>query len=95
MDSLTRLEKEFSIEGIKEALKDYPGIILYDDVKNHIYPNSIVAKDTDDVYVGRIRRDLSCKNGLLLYSVADNIRKGAAANAVQIAMALDIEKCKK
>ena len=41
------------------------------------------------------RRDLSCENGLLLYCVADNIRKGAAANAVQIAMALDIERCKK
>ena len=89
------LEKEFTIEGVKEALSSYPGIILYDDVKNHIYPNSIVAKDKDEVYVGRIRRDLSCNNGLLLYCVADNIRKGAAANAVQIAMALDIDKCKK
>jgi len=89
------LEKEFTIEGVKEALSSYPGIILYDDVKNHIYPNSIVAKDKDEVYVGRIRRDLSCENGLLLYCVADNIRKGAAANAVQIAMALDIDKCKK
>ena len=89
------LEKEFTLDGVKEALSAYPGIVLYDDVKNHIYPNSIVAKDKDEVYVGRIRRDLSCDNGLLLYCVADNIRKGAAANAVQIAMALDIDKCKK
>ena len=89
------LEKEFSIEEVKEALKSQEGIILYDDPVNHIYPNSIVAKDKDSVYVGRIRRDLSCKNGLLLYCVADNIRKGAAANAVQIALALDIDKCKK
>jgi aspartate-semialdehyde dehydrogenase len=89
------LEKEFTIEEVKEALKEQKGIILYDDPKNHIYPNSIVAKDNDAVYVGRIRKDLSCKNGLLLYCVADNIRKGAAANAVQIALALDIEKCKK
>ena len=89
------LENSFTLEEVKEALKNYPGIILYDDPKNHIYPNSIVAKDQDNVYVGRIRKDLSCENGLLLYSVADNIRKGAAANAVQIAMALDIERCKK
>ncbi len=89
------LEKDFTIDEVKEALRNYPGIVLYDEPKNHIYPNSIVAKDHDEVYVGRIRRDLSCENGLLLYSVADNIRKGAASNAVQIALALDIEKCKK
>ncbi len=89
------LEKEFTLEEVKNVLKAYPGIVLYDDPKNHIYPNSIVAKDKDEVYVGRIRRDLSCDNGILLYCVADNIRKGAAANAVQIAMALDIKKCKK
>ena len=79
----------------QQALKQQKGIILYDDPKNHIYPNSIVAKDKDAVYVGRIRKDLSCENGLLLYCVADNIRKGAAANAVQIALALDLDKCKK
>lgn len=89
------LEKEFTLDEVKDALKNYPGIILYDDGKNHIYPNSIVAANQDNVYVGRIRRDLSCDNGILLYSVADNIRKGAASNAVQIAMALDIDKCKK
>ena len=89
------LEKEFTLDEVKDALKNYPGIILYDDGKNHIYPNSIVAANQDNVYVGRIRRDLSCENGLLLYCVADNIRKGAAANAVQIAMALDIDRCKK
>lgn len=89
------LEKPFTLDEVKEALKNQPGIVLYDDVKNHIYPNSIVAKDQDQVYVGRIRRDLTCENGLLLYCVADNIRKGAAANAVQIALALDIDKCKK
>jgi aspartate-semialdehyde dehydrogenase len=54
-----------------------------------------VAKDQDQVFVGRIRKDLTCEKGILLYCVADNIRKGAASNAVQIAMALDIEKCKK
>ena len=89
------LNKDFTLEEVKEALKQQAGVVLYDDVKNHIYPNSIVAKDNDQVYVGRIRKDLTCDKGILLYCVADNIRKGAASNAVQIAMALDIEKCKK
>ena len=89
------LEKDFSLEEVKEALKQQPGVVLYDDVKNHIYPNSIVAKDKDQVFVGRIRKDLTSEKGILLYCVADNIRKGAASNAVQIALALDIEKCKK
>ncbi len=82
------LEKQFTIDEVKEALKAQEGIVLYDDVKNHIYPNSIVAKDKDQVFVGRIRRDLSCENGILLYCVADNVRKGAASNAVQIALAM-------
>ena len=89
------LEKEFTIEEVKKALANQDGVILYDDPKNHIYPNSIVAKGQDKVYVGRIRKDLTNENSILLYCVADNIRKGAAGNAVQIAMALDIEKCKK
>lgn len=89
------LEKEFSLEEVRNALNEQDGVVLYDDVKNHIYPNSIVAKDQDKVYVGRIRKDLASENGILLYCVADNIRKGAASNAVQIAMALDIEKCKR
>ena len=59
--------------------------MVLDDVKNNIYPVSTVANDNDAVYVGRIRRDLSCENGILFYAVSDNIRKGAAANAVQIA----------
>ena len=89
------LNKEFTIEEVKKALADQEGVVLYDDVKNHIYPNSIVAKDQDQVYVGRIRKDLANENSILLYCVADNIRKGAASNAVQIALALDVEKCKK
>lgn len=92
---MAELEKDFTIDEIKEAFKAQEGVVLYDDVKNHIYPNSIVAKKQDQVYVGRIRKDISTQNGLLFYCVADNIRKGAAANAVQIAMALDIDKCKK
>ena len=82
------LEKEFDIEEVKQVIAQQEGVIVYDDPKNHIYPNSIVAKDKDQVYVGRIRRDLSVNNGLLLYCVADNVRKGAASNAVQIALAM-------
>lgn len=92
---MAELEKEFTMAEIKNAFKNQLGVILYDDVKKHIYPNSLVAKEHDQVYVGRIRRDISTNNGILFYCVADNIRKGAAANAVQIAMALDIDKCKK
>lgn len=89
------LNKNFSLDEVRKALNEQSGVVLYDDVKNHIYPNSIIAKNQDKVYVGRIRKDLTSDNGILLYCVADNIRKGAASNAVQIAMALDIEKCKK
>ncbi len=92
---LVELERDFEIEEIKEAFKAQEGLVLYDDVKNHIYPNSLIAKGQDKVYVGRIRKDISAPNSLLFYCVADNIRKGAAGNAVQIALALDIDKCKK
>lgn len=90
------LDKPFTIEKVKQALNKQEGVIVYDDVKNHIYPNSIIAKGQDKVYVGRIRKDLSTENGILLYCVADNIRKGAASNAVQIALGLvkkDAESC--
>jgi aspartate-semialdehyde dehydrogenase len=57
---------------------------VVDDPKNHIYPVSTLAAGNDFVYVGRIRKDLSSDNGLLFYTVGDNVRKGAASNAVQI-----------
>lgn len=79
------LDKEFDVEEVKELFKNYPGLVLVDDPKNHIYPVSTLANGNDAVYVGRIRRDLSVKNGILFYTVGDNIRKGAASNAVQIA----------
>ena len=90
-----QLDKNFTLDEVREALANQPGVVLYDDVKNHIYPNSLVAKDQDKVYVGRIRYDIANENSILLYCVADNIRKGAASNAVQIALALDVERCKK
>jgi aspartate-semialdehyde dehydrogenase len=77
-------EKPVDVIKAREVLAAYEGIKVVDDPKNHIYPVSTLAKGNDTVYVGRIRKDLASDNGLLLYSVADNVRKGAAANAVQI-----------
>lgn len=85
---MCEVEKEFTIDDVKKTLANFPNIVVLDDDANHIYPTSIVANGTDKVYVGRIRKDLASKNGLLFYCTADNIRKGAASNAVQIAMKL-------
>ena len=79
------LEKDCSVEEAKEVLAKFPNCIVKDDPKNNIYPVTDYSNGNDKVYVGRIRKDLSVKNGLLLYVVGDNIRKGAASNAVQIA----------
>ena len=79
-------EKEFDLAEVKEVIKNYPGLVLVDDLANHKYPVTDLSNGNEKIYVGRIRRDLSCDNGLLLYVVADNIRKGAASNAVQIAL---------
>ncbi|MCH4891271.1 aspartate-semialdehyde dehydrogenase [Acidaminobacter sp. JC074] len=82
------LDGSFDIENVFELYRDYKGIILQDDVANNVYPLATTAKGTDDVYIGRIRRDFSLDNGLNIWVVADNIRKGAATNAVQIAEVL-------
>lgn len=73
------------IKEIKELLASAPGVVLTDDPANNVYPLALDATGTDEVYVGRIRRDESVENGINLWVVADNIRKGAATNAVQIA----------
>ena len=80
------LERDFELDEVRDTLKNYPGIVLVDDPQNHIYPVSTLANGNDSVYVGRIRRDLSQNNSLIFYCVADNIRKGAASNAIQIAL---------
>ena len=77
-------ENDFDLDELKELLKNSPGIILEDDPSNNIYPLATHANGTDDVYVGRIRRDFSIENGVNIWVVADNIRKGAASNAIQI-----------
>ena len=78
------LEKSFQIDDIKKLLSESNGIKLEDDTKNFKYPMPIYAKGKDDVFVGRIRKDFSCENSLNLWVVSDNLRKGAATNAIQI-----------
>ena len=81
-------ELAFEIEDIKKLLKSSKGIAVIDDPKEYLYPMPLYATDTDDVYVGRIRKDFTVDNGLNMWVVADNLRKGAALNAVQIAETL-------
>ncbi len=78
-------ENEFELNQIFELLKNTPGLIVEDDVKNQIYPMPMNAHNRDEVFVGRIRRDESQPKTLNLWIVADNLRKGAATNAIQIA----------
>jgi aspartate-semialdehyde dehydrogenase len=78
-------EHDFILEEVVELLRATPGVIVHDDIKNNIYPMPLHAAGKDDVFVGRIRRDESQPNSLNLFIVADNLRKGAATNAVQIA----------
>ncbi len=79
-------EKPFEIDDIFALYRkaDVPGLVLQDDVAKNIYPMPITAQGKDEVFVGRIRRDFSVDNGLNLWCVSDNIRKGASTNAVQI-----------
>ncbi|MCX7914085.1 MAG: aspartate-semialdehyde dehydrogenase [Thermodesulfovibrionales bacterium] len=78
-------EKKITPEEVREILSKAPGIKLLDSVENNIYPLPITAAGKDDVYVGRIRIDESIENGINMWVVSDNLRKGAALNAVQIA----------
>ncbi len=79
------LNKAFDIKDVKEMLAATPGLIIQDDVANNVYPMPRFAKNRDEVCVGRIRRDESIENGLNLWVVSDNLRKGAATNTIQIA----------
>jgi aspartate-semialdehyde dehydrogenase len=85
-------EKKSSVEEIREVLRNAPGIVVQDDPKTGVYPMPITAEGKDDVFVGRIRKDESVSSGVNLWIVADNVRKGAATNAVQIAEALALGK---
>ena len=77
--------KPFELEEVRHLLENQAGVVVEDDPANNVYPMAINAYDKDEVFVGRIRRDFSVANGLNLWVVSDNIRKGAATNAVQIA----------
>lgn len=82
------LKSKFELSDIFTLYQKAPGIVLQDDPKTNLYPLARLAENHDDVFVGRIRRDFSLDHGLNLWVVADNIRKGAATNTVQIAFEL-------
>ena len=81
-------ENDFTLDEVRRLISEMPGCIVQDDPSKNIYPMPLYAWGHDEVYVGRIRRDPSVKYGLNLWCVADNLRKGAATNAVQIAQYL-------
>ena len=76
--------KKCTRQDVVDALENFPGLVVMDDVKNNVYPTPLIAENHDEVFVGRIRLDDSVDSGANLWVVADNIRKGAATNAVQI-----------
>jgi aspartate-semialdehyde dehydrogenase len=80
-----QFEKEFDLNEVRTLLKAAPGVILVDDVSNLKYPMPMDAHDKDEVFVGRLRRDETQPKTLNMWIVSDNLRKGAATNAVQIA----------
>lgn len=81
-------EKDFTLDEVRALMAGMPGVVVSDDPEHNIYPMPLFAWGKDEVFVGRIRRDPSVKYGLNLWCVADNLRKGAATNAVQIAQLL-------
>ncbi|MBR4237765.1 aspartate-semialdehyde dehydrogenase [bacterium] len=81
---VAEFEKDINYQKAIETLTDKPGIVVVDDIKNHGYPVSTMATGNDLVYCGRFRDDLSSDNSIIFYTVGDNVRKGAASNAVMI-----------
>ena len=80
-----QFKNDFDLSEVRQILANTPGIIVQDDLANNLYPMPITAQHKDEVFVGRIRRDESQENTLNLWIVADNLRKGAATNTIQIA----------
>jgi aspartate-semialdehyde dehydrogenase len=76
---------DFDLTEVRQLLEESAGVIVQDDVKNNVYPMPITSHGKDEVFVGRLRRDESQPNTLNMWIVSDNLRKGAATNAVQIA----------
>jgi aspartate-semialdehyde dehydrogenase len=79
------LNQPFNLKAIRQAMAAFPGVVVYDDMQQNRFPYPLLADDKDEVFVGRIRRDPVFKNGLSLWIAGDNLRKGAATNAIQIA----------
>ena len=92
VDINVTFKKETSVEEIREILKNAPGLVLLDEPQENIYPTPLDASGHDEVYVGRIRKDISQDNSFYIWCVADNISKGAASNAIQIAEMLEAKK---
>jgi len=82
---LVETEKKITVEKARELFASMPGVVVMDDTPNKIYPMPHLCTERDEVFIGRIREDLSFNNGLAFWCVSDNLRKGAATNAVQIA----------
>jgi aspartate-semialdehyde dehydrogenase len=78
-------EKKLTADDVRKLLSTAPGVVIVDDPANNKYPLAKMGEDRDETFVGRIREDVSCENGIEMWVVSDNIRKGAALNAVQIA----------
>jgi aspartate-semialdehyde dehydrogenase len=78
-------EQDFDITTVRTLLSNAPGVVLQDDVAAQVYPMPLWAHEKDEVFVGRLRRDETQPNTLIMWIVSDNLRKGAATNAVQIA----------
>jgi aspartate-semialdehyde dehydrogenase len=85
---LVETERKITVEEARRLFRAFPGIIVMDDLPNKVYPMPLNCDQRDEVFVGRIREDLSSPNGLAFWCVSDNLRKGAATNAVQIAEVL-------
>ena len=82
---MVETEKKITVEQAKTLFAKMPGVVVVDDIQNKKYPMPFQCTNRDEVFVGRIREDLSLDNGLAFWCVSDNLRKGAATNAVQIA----------
>jgi len=80
--------RDFDLKDVRNLLENAPGIVVQDDVRNNVYPMPLLSHNKDEVFVGRLRRDESQANTLNMWVVSDNLRKGAATNAVQIAETL-------
>ncbi|MEX0586532.1 MAG: aspartate-semialdehyde dehydrogenase, partial [Pirellulales bacterium] len=89
---LVETERKLSVEEARELFAAFPGIVVVDDLANKSYPMPMTCDGRDEVFVGRIREDLSSPSGIAFWCVSDNLRKGAATNAVQIAELLAARK---